>query len=270
MSLLLCRQENVKRPYYVEPLGIRIYSSQELSYVIYHYPMLVMEGFVGENLFEFMREELNQGFLVLKLEQLLKSGEDTDEVLIMILQECDYYRPGEINHYRQKLSSLRKKHPAEFKKLLGDELFSMGQYGRALGIYRELLDFPRDEYVDEQFVGRIWNNLGSCYARMFQTERAFEAYGHAYSRTQEPLVLKELYCLTRLDERLKLGERLKLLITEEMMKQWDQNMEEAKIQAGKSRAVSQLNDVFEKDSEERLEKEAELLHTWKQEYRSMI
>ena len=51
----------------LETLGIRIYSSQELSYVIYHYPLLVMEDFVGEGLLEFMREELNQGFLALKV-----------------------------------------------------------------------------------------------------------------------------------------------------------------------------------------------------------
>ena len=34
MSLLLCRQESVTNPYYIEPMGIRIWSSQELSYVI--------------------------------------------------------------------------------------------------------------------------------------------------------------------------------------------------------------------------------------------
>lgn len=41
--------------------GIHLYSSQELSYVIYHYPLLVLDGFVGENLFTFLREELNHG-----------------------------------------------------------------------------------------------------------------------------------------------------------------------------------------------------------------
>lgn len=45
MSLWLCRQERVNRPFLVEPLGIHLYSSQELSYVIYHYPLLVLDGF---------------------------------------------------------------------------------------------------------------------------------------------------------------------------------------------------------------------------------
>ena len=47
MSLLLCRLEPVQHPYYVEVLGIHIYSSQELCYIIYNNPLLVMEDFSG-------------------------------------------------------------------------------------------------------------------------------------------------------------------------------------------------------------------------------
>ncbi len=47
MSLLLCRQEPVKNPLYVEFLDIHLFSSQELCYVIYNHPLLVMDDFVG-------------------------------------------------------------------------------------------------------------------------------------------------------------------------------------------------------------------------------
>ena len=46
MSLLLCRLEPVRHPFEVPELGIRLYSSQELCYVIYENPLLVMEDFV--------------------------------------------------------------------------------------------------------------------------------------------------------------------------------------------------------------------------------
>jgi len=55
MSLLLCRQEHVTHPYYAEELGLRLSSTQELAYVIYHYPLLVLDGFVRESLLDFMR-----------------------------------------------------------------------------------------------------------------------------------------------------------------------------------------------------------------------
>ena len=135
MSLLLCRQEQVKRPLYVESLGIRIYSSQELAYVIYNHPLLVMDGFLNEALFTFLREELNLGFLALKLERWLKSSEDPDEILIMLLQESDYYSSREISRYRGQIKEIRRKHPAEYRKMRADELFYLRQYGRAAGEY---------------------------------------------------------------------------------------------------------------------------------------
>ena len=55
MSLLLCRREPVKHPFYIEVLGIHIYSSQELCYVICNHPLLVMDGFVGKALYSFVK-----------------------------------------------------------------------------------------------------------------------------------------------------------------------------------------------------------------------
>ena len=98
MSLRLCRSEKVKNPYYVSFLGVHLYSSQELAYVIYHYPLLVMDHLVDDRLLDFLREELNLGFLALKLENWRKSGEDLDEMLMFLLQESDYYSANEISH----------------------------------------------------------------------------------------------------------------------------------------------------------------------------
>ena len=107
MSLLLCRQEHVKRPYFMEAMGVHLYSSQELSYVIYNHPLLVLEGFVDERLLTFLREELNQGFLALKLERWMKNGDNPDEALLIIQQECDYYSMSEVGRFRQMTASIK-------------------------------------------------------------------------------------------------------------------------------------------------------------------
>lgn len=74
MSLLLCRREKVKHPFYIEVLGIHIYSSQELCYVIYHHPLLVMNDFVDASLFFFVKNELGLGFLAGRMEKLVEAG----------------------------------------------------------------------------------------------------------------------------------------------------------------------------------------------------
>ena len=72
MSLLLCRREPVKHPFYIEVLGIHIYSSQELCYVICNHPLLVMDGFVGKALYSFVKNELGMGFVAGRMESFRK------------------------------------------------------------------------------------------------------------------------------------------------------------------------------------------------------
>ena len=85
MSLLLCRREKVKHPFYIEVLGIHIYSSQELCYVIYHHPLLVMNDFVDASLFFFVKNELGLGFLAGRMEKLVEAGGRPEEALYLFL-----------------------------------------------------------------------------------------------------------------------------------------------------------------------------------------
>lgn len=270
MSLLLCRQEQVRHPFYVEAMGIHLYSSQELSYVIYNHPLLVLDDLVGEELFGFLRDELNQGFLALKLERWMKSRENPDEAFCLILQECDYYTSAEISKFRQRVSAIRKKHPAEYKKLKADELFSMRQYGRAARLYQELLNYPADNVVNDSFIGRIWNNLAACHVRMFQFPQALEEYERAYLRTGQKQVLEQIYELTILDNRLELGDRMTALMTDEFKEACERRAAEAREKAAASGPVQQIDELYGRDSLKRQAQTAQLLRRWKQEYRSMV
>ena len=107
MSLLLCRRERVKHPFYIEVLGIHIYSSQELCYVIYHHPLLVMNDFVDASLFFFVKNELGLGFLAGRMEKLVEAGGRPEEALYLFLSECDYYTEKEIQKFKQVTASYR-------------------------------------------------------------------------------------------------------------------------------------------------------------------
>ena len=135
MSLILCRQEPVRHPFYIERLGVHIASSQELCYIIYQNPLLVLDGFVDDRLIEFIRSELGLSFLAGKLEAWQRSGENQDELPIVILQECCYYTAKEIAAYRQKLAAFRKMNAAEFRKETADYYFRLRQFGTAIYYY---------------------------------------------------------------------------------------------------------------------------------------
>lgn len=270
MSLWICRPETVKHPYYMEVLGVHLFSSQELSYVIYNYPLLVLDGFVDDNLLRFLRDELNMGFLALKIERWLKSNENPDDALIMILQECEYYTSAEISGCRQQQQALRKLPPAEFKKQKADSLFSISQYGKARKLYYELLKEADAGTGSELFAGRLWHNIGTCYARMFYMEKAFRAYQQAYARNRDGRILEKLYYLTLLDEKLKLDERDAALITPEQQAVWERRSEQVREKAGQSKTVRELEDLFGRDPIKRQAGMSRLLTRWKKEYRSMV
>lgn len=268
MSLRLCRTEQVKHPYYIKFLGVHLYSSQELSYVIYHYPLLVIDRLVDDRLLDFLREDLNMGFLALKLDNWRKSGEDPDEMLIFILQESDYYSQAEIAEYRQTLASLRKQPVAEMQKQRADAYFSMRQYGKAVKMYQEILE--DDHAGEDAFTALVWNNLGACYGRMFLFDKAAEAFEKAYNRSGSRTCLRSLYWISKLDERLPLGGRLSSLITEQEQAKWDEQLKKAREDAAQSGAVKQLETWFVDGAESRMKEAEKLVEQWKSEYRAMV
>ena len=205
MSLLLCRYEPVKHPYYIEILGIHIHSSQELCYVIYNHPLLVMEDFVDESLLVFIREELDMAYLADKLKVLMDGKSKSDDLLFLILSECDYYTDQEQSRFRQTVTGLRKLHPAQYAKARADDLFHKKQYGKAAQRYERLLEYPKDKVVDDGFLAGIYHNLGASYAQMFQFDRAFKALDKSYNMNKDMGTLKQIYYLTVFEPALPIG-----------------------------------------------------------------
>lgn len=269
MSVILCRKEQVSRPYYIETLGVHIYTSQELCYAVYHHPLLAMDGFVNANLVDFVRDQLKMGMAALKMERWLKSGENPDELIFLLLQESNYYTTVEINKLRQKISILRKLPKPEYEKRRADYLFRFKQYGKAMEGYEKLLEEGSQFKIDDQFAGRIWNNLGICYARVFRFENAMEAFEHAYGKLKDEAILEKMYHLTMLDPGLKLKERYETMVTEDKRELWNEHYEQAKAAAETSEEVEKLGSLFSKDPIRRMEGAAGLVEGWKREYRGM-
>lgn len=270
MSLILCRHEPVEHPYYIERLGIHIFSSQELCYIIYNHPLLAMGDFVNDHLIQFIRDELKQTFLAGKLSAWKRSNEDPDEMLIIILQECYYYTAKEIQKFRQKILAYRRMNKAEFMKEKADYYFSLKQYGAAVHYYEKILEDWRLKSLSDEFTAAIWNNIGASYAGIFWFEKAMTAYDMSYNFQKSTDTLKKIYQLTLLNPELKVKERYKSLITEERKAEWTRELKEAMEEAGQTEKMSELALLFDRDPIRRTAGTAELLNRWKKEYRMML
>lgn len=269
MSVWLCREEPVRRPFYIRELDLHVFSSQELSYVIVNNPLLAMEGFVDERLFTFVREQLDMGFLSLKMERLKHSGESDDEVLCLFLQEAEYCLFAEINAFRQKISGYKKMPLPEYRKEWADYLFRLGQYRKALPVYQKILEMPGDSHISEVFLGIILNNIGACYARLMRYEQAAKAYEKSYFYVKDPEVLKRLYFLTRMEPEPKLSDRGRELMEQAVSPEWEAEYQTVREQAQTSEELKQLEDLFDRDPIRRLQGAGAMITEWKRKYRRM-
>lgn len=270
MSLLLCRQEPVKQPYYFDNLGVHIYSSQELAYVIYNHPLLMLDGFIDDHLIRFIREELDMEFLSTKVDRWLKSGESPDEALIMILQETYYYYSAEVNKFRQMITAFQKLHPAELEKRKADYLFELKQYGKAIAGYERALAVPKDQVADDAFRAKVWNNLGASYARLFLFEKAFTAYQKSYDLLNNTDILQKMYYIRIFKPSVIIKERYQSGMTHELQALWDTEYSTAQVKAKETHGLGELEEIFRAKPDKRMQEAGDKVQKWKQEYRSMI
>lgn len=269
MSVWLCRQEPVKRPFYIRELDLHIHSSQELSYVIVNNPLLALEDFVDERLFAFVNEQLDMGFLSLKMERLKRAGESDSEVLCLFLQEADYCLPAEITAFRQKAVLYKKMPLPQYRKEQADYLFRIGQYRKALSVYHKIMEMPRDIHISDGFLGTIQGNMAASYARLLQYEQAAKAYEKSYFYAKDPAILKRLYFLTKIEAKLKLSDHVGALMAEAVNPEWEEEFETFHKQVLDSEERKQLSELFGRDSIRRLQGAAAMINDWKRKYRRM-
>lgn len=284
MALLLCTRE-AKTPFYNDKLDIRLWSMQELCYVIYNHPLLVFEDFVSAELILWLRDELSQGLLAARLTQLLAASaaaeEDcTEEALIMILQDCNYYTPGEIEACRRRLSALRGAEPADYAHALGRSLFHIRRYRMAEESFRKelaALDEPlkkaESESLKKQIARRkaeVLCDIASARVQLFDEAGALTVLGEADEVLPVERAAKMRYLLRAAEDDVVTEEAVAESLSDEMRKELDLKREEARMKARSSAAYRELLGIFEQDAVKREALCTELLKKWKKEYRRMI
>ena len=128
-----------------------------------------------------------------------------------------------------------------------DYLFDFKQYGKAIAGYEKILSDIRFSRMDPRFQGRIWNNLGACFARVFQFQNAMEAFEHAYEKTEDGTILEKIYHLSKLNPGLSLKEVYRLPMTAEKKEAWEQDLISAKERAKDSKEQERIRELFARD-----------------------
>ena len=308
MSLLLCKRE-AENPFYSEKLDIRLWSMQELCYVIYNHPLLAAEDLRdSEALCSWLREDAGQGFLAARLEQIRMAAQaekedPTDELLLAILRDCNYYAPGEIEACRKKLLFYRECAPEDRSHAEGVSLFRLRRYRMAEDRFRaeEKLLRERAERMQpgqerDALLRRLAEticDLAVVRLHLFEKKEAEALLLEAEQTADCKRAARLLYVLRSPGQEVgeagapvppeRSGGEKKVpaspeqpegghfleALTDEEKSELDKKREEARLHALSGRQMRAIGTMFELDPVKRESACAALLRKWKKEYRRM-
>lgn len=268
MPLLLCRQK-AKLPFYYEKLNVRLWSAQELCYLIARYPLLTLGDLPTEDLLRWISRELSMPQLAERLARDQAAGESRENLLLLILQECNYYDVNEINAYRQRVMELRKYSRDDYLREVGIALFDAGRLALARDSFSEAakaLDGrmrKAKESVEKNRLLRkkagLYLDLAAVSIRLFEEQRALDE-----------IAASELFCRTKRALRMTYLLTGSGQLSDEDKQAADAEREAAETAVRGGAAYEALQAVFEKDNVKRRQETGAQLLRWKQEYRRML
>ena len=209
-ELLLCNEPIAAMPYYMESIGINIYSIEELCYYISANTFLLDKDFMNEELCTWIEKEAHLQKLAIALRDIMHGKQILSAFVEQILNACGYCTRQEIVEILSVIRQMEEKSDFECMKLRADKLMEKKRYLSSIYEYRRLLDKEEVKAEKPPLIGNIWHNLGTAYARLYLFEEAAKCYETAYSLNENVESVKEcLFAYRCLNDEEQLLEKAK-------------------------------------------------------------
>lgn len=191
-GLILCRSEEAQKPYYINSLGIYVYSLEELCYSIYNNIYLLSSDFLDDGLIGFLRDETRDGWLAQELTFLKEKNAGLREIVITILLYADYYNKNEVDDLRALIDNLSALGREERFKRRADNFLTNKKYESAIKNYAMILN-EKEHNMKDDFYGNVFHNTGVAYGRLFLFEQAMECFKVAFRLNDKEESRREYY-----------------------------------------------------------------------------
>lgn len=190
-ELLYCREPIAALPYYVEGIGVNLYSMEELCYYIMGNTYLLDRSFMNEELCTWVEKQMGLYKLAEKLRDKMHMQEPLSEFVLLILEHTGYCTTKEMQDIILTIRQMEEKSDFECNKIRADQLMGKDKYLAGIYEYKRLLDLPEAKEESALLRGNIWHNLGTAYARLFLFEEAARCYEQAYKLNESRESLRE-------------------------------------------------------------------------------
>lgn len=170
-KLYACVGKKAKTPYCVKSGSIRLYTIEELCYYICDNAEMLDDGFMREDLAEFVEQELGLSLLADELRQIIRYGGSLHAFCGLILDRAGYPEKAVRRSIEAGMKENADLLPVQRLKKQGDMYDRQKEYYRAQKVYRNLL-LMEEVQSDSDFTAEIYDKLGKVAAKMFHYRTA--------------------------------------------------------------------------------------------------
>ncbi len=182
----ICKYPRTKTPYYLEQVGLNLYSLEELAWFLYHNICLADRQMFDERLCRWIAEDAHYPDLARRLQNGMAAGSNFHNLVLSVVGAVDLFSNRQLAELGDRLKGLSQLQEQERLKLRADELLDSRNEWAAIGEYRHILRMHQNNRLGMSFYGAVWHNLGVCYARQFLFAEAAECFEMADEYQPDP------------------------------------------------------------------------------------
>lgn len=195
-KVLLCTGDYAKTPYYFENLGIRVFSAEELCYVLKENAILIDRELIDRKLVKWIEDSLHLKKLAGMLYPMLQKRTSTAAFAGVILQYVQFYDKETIQKTEAVFKTGANLNAYEKLKSRVDYMVENKRYASALTEYDSLLTLlPEGE---RELTARILHNKGVALCGLFVFEEAARNFKLSFDLLPETETLVEYLAAMRL------------------------------------------------------------------------
>lgn len=176
----LCETPRARRPFYVESIGVNLWSIEELCYYMKENVYLLDETILGEELVGWIWKELGLERLGQTLKHALETDASASEFVLPIFRECGYLSEPELQYLQEQLAQIQVESQDVRRKMKADYLVNYGMYARAIAEYENILNQRGPGRLGVSFYAAVLENMAAAYARLFCFEEAADCLWESY------------------------------------------------------------------------------------------
>ena len=182
MSFDLCTVKTAEHPFYIESVGVSIYSIEELCFFLKENLYLIDKSIMNSSLCDWVRDELGLKTLSRKMSEAMeRPDKDVSYFIMPVFAEIGYLSGKGLHALREELTRVQVGPEDERSKIRADYLVQSGRYTAAITAYRKILTRNSSpSSLGAQFYASVWNNLGCAYALQFRYRNAADCFLSAW------------------------------------------------------------------------------------------